>query len=160
LSRVLRAPARQGAVMKKLSLLICLLCAGCSALMQSQSLVRPPELSFVDAAPHSFTLTGCRVDVRLQAKNPNSFAINLETMDVVLYINNRKTVNTAFNNISLKANGTSPLNTTVTVPYASSGLALMGALQSGSGLNYKVVGVAHYKTPLGTIQFPLTLYKN
>lgn len=128
--------------------------------MQSQSLVRPPELSFVDAAPHSFSLTGCKVDVRLRAKNPNPFSINLETMDVLLYINDQKTVSTAFNNISLRANGTSPLNSTVTIPYVRSGLALMAALRSRSGLRYKLVGVAHYKTPLGTIQFPLTLYKN
>ena len=71
--------------------------------MQSQGLVKQPEVTFVDAVPHSFSFTGCKVDVKLQAKNPNSFNINLEKMDVLLYINEQKTASTAFNNISLKA---------------------------------------------------------
>lgn len=144
--------------MKKISL-IWVLFAGCT-LMQSQGIVKQPEVTFVDANPHSFTFTSCKVDIRLLAKNPNSFVINLDKMDVLLYINNQKTASTAFNNISLKANGTSPLNTTVTIPFSSAGMALIGALQDKSGIKYKVDGVAHYKTPLGVIKYPVTLYKN
>ncbi len=138
---------------------ICVLMAGCS-LMQSQGLVKQPEVTFVDAVPHSFSFTGCKVDVKLQAKNPNSFNINLDKMDVLLYINEQKTASTAFNNISLKAMDTSPLNTTVAIPFSTAGMALVSALQSKSAVKYKIDGVAHYKTPLGVLKFPVTLHKN
>jgi hypothetical protein len=144
--------------MKKLPLL-CMLLVGCS-LMQSGGLPRQPELIFVDAVPHSFTLTGCRVDIRLQAKNPNSFNINLDRLDVHLYINDHKTASSAFDGVSLKAKGTSPLNTTVSVSYIGAGMAVIGALRDKSGVRYAIKGVAHCNTPLGVMRFPVTLYKN
>jgi hypothetical protein len=39
-------------------------------------------------------------------------------------------------------------------------MALMGALREGSGVRYAIKGVSHYKTPLGVVRFPVTLYRN
>jgi len=129
-------------------------------MVSKQLPVKEPEVSFVDATPHSFTFTSLKVDIKLRVTNPNPIGLTIDRLDLVLYINDQKTVTAPFHNVTLKANGSSPLNTTVVVPYTAVGMSMIGALKSTSGIRYKLVGVSYVKTPLGVVEFPVTIYKN
>jgi LEA14-like dessication related protein len=131
--------------------------SGC-AMVQEQLKVRKPDVNFVNAHAHSFTLSSIMVDVKLDVTNPNPITVKADRIDLLLYINKRKTVKVMFNDINLPANKTEKLNATVKIPYKSVGTALVGVIKRGK-VTYKLDGKIFVKTPVGMLDFPVTIYE-
>ncbi len=144
--------------MRKILLIsLLLLTSGC-AMVQKQLKVRKPDVKFVNARAHSFTLSSMKVDVKLDVTNPNPITVKADRIDLLLYINKRKTVKVMFNDINLPANKTEKLNATVKIPYKSVGTAIVGVVKRGK-VTYKLEGKIFVKTPIGMLDFPVTIYE-
>lgn len=131
--------------------------SGC-AMVQEQLKVRKPTVKFVSAHAHSFTLKSMKVDINLAVTNPNPITVKADRIDLLLYINKRKTVKVMFNDINLPAEKTEKLTATVKVPYKSVGSAIVGVVKKGK-VAYKLDGRIFIKTPVGMLDFPVTIYE-
>lgn len=121
--------------------------------------VQKPTVKFVSAKPHSFTFTSMKVDIKLSVTNPNPIALKLDKLDLLLYINDKKTVKVMFSNINLPANGTEQLTSTVKIPYKQVGTAIVSIVRAKGKAQYKLDGVIYIKTPVGMLNFPVTVYE-
>lgn len=136
-----------------------LLCSigGCAALQKIPKLQKP-TFKFVSAHAHSFTLKSMKVDINLAVTNPNPITVKADRIDLLLYINKRKTVKVMFNDINLPSEKTEKLTATVKVPYKSVGSAIVGVVKKGK-VAYKLDGRIFIKTPVGMLDFPVTIYE-
>ena len=144
--------------MRKIFLISLLCLTGSCAMVQEQLKVRKPTVKFVSAHAHSFTLKSMKVDVNLAVTNPNPITVKADRIDLLLYINKRKTVKVMFNDINLPAEKTEKLNATVKIPYKSVGTAIVGVVRRGK-VAYKLDGKIFIKTPVGMLDFPVTIYE-
>jgi LEA14-like dessication related protein len=142
---------------KSLFITLIFFISGC-AMVQEQLKVQKPDVKFVNAHAHSFTLSSMMVDVKLNVTNPNPITVKADRIDLLLYINKSKTVKVMFNDINLPANKTEKLNATVKIPYKSVGTALVGVVKKGK-VTYKLEGKIFVKTPIGMLDFPVTIYE-
>jgi|GEM_PF-1457486 len=132
--------------------------SGCEMLKEKLQ-IQKPTVKFISAKPHSFTFTSMKVDIKLAVTNPNPIALKLDKLDLLLYINDKKTTTVMFTNIDLPAKGTAPLNTTVKVPYKEVGTAIVSIVRSKGKAHYKLDGIIYIKTPVGMLDFPVTVYE-
>lgn len=142
---------------KALPITLIFFMSGC-AMVQEQLKVRKPTVKFVSAHAHSFTLKSMKVDINLAVTNPNPITVKADRIDLLLYINKRKTVKVMFNDINLPAEKTEKLTATVKVPYKSVGSAIVGVVKKGK-VAYKLDGRIFIKTPVGMLDFPVTIYE-
>ncbi len=127
-------------------------------MVQEQLKVQKPTVKFVSARAHGFTLKSMKVDVNLAVTNPNPVTVKADRIDLLLYINKRKTVKVIFNDINLPAEKTEKLTATVKIPYRSMGRAIVGVIKKGK-VAYKLDGKIFIKTPIGMLDFPVTIYE-
>jgi LEA14-like dessication related protein len=142
-----------------LSVMVCLVVAGC-AFVQQRLAIKNCTFKLVNAQARNFTLTDMSVDLKLAAYNPNPINVAIDRLDLTLLINDQRTVKANFSGTTITAQQSQYLTTTVVVPYMSAGMAIIEILRKNEPVRYRLDGDIYMNTPIGMINFPVTIYES
>lgn len=137
--------------------------AGCSFL-QERLAVKNCKFSFVSARP-MLSVTDMlqrrlRVKLRIRIKNPNKGKATIDNLDLMLYLEGRKTVTASFPGVSIPAGGIRTVSSTVTVPFSAAGNAVVATVKKKGQIRYRLAGKVYVKTPLGKTSFQVDIAKS
>lgn len=135
---------------------------GCSvyqAYVQRQA-IQQAQFSFRSAMLTGVDLSGANLRITLELANPTETAIVLDRLDYTLYVNDQRAVSGyTTEQVRVPPGEARPLAFSTHLRYADVGNQLRHILQSGL-VSYRLSGVGHFDTPIGTIDYPLELFKH
>jgi len=103
-------------------------------------------------------LVGANLLVTLQLENPTETDIVLDRLEYTLFVNNIKAFDGGVKDrLTVPAKQTKPLGINLSLAYADIGSQLRGIIATGQVKSWKVQGVAHFDTPVGTIDYPINV---
>lgn len=136
--------------------------SGCSlyqAYVQRQA-IQQAQFSFKSAALMGVDLSGANLQITLELANPTEVPIVLDRLDYTLFINDQRAVaGFTTQQVRVPAQDVRPVTFTTHVRYADVGNQLRGILSRGVA-SYRLAGVGHFDTPVGTIDYPIELFNN
>lgn len=147
---------------KRLWPLPLLLLAGCSSLLN----LKTPEYSLrsITTTPRiAIPLRDSSIDFDflLEIRNPNGFALTLDQLDLDVFLNNRQVTNTVSSRpVRVPANGIGDARLSTSVDYESIRSLfneIVNAAERGE-TDYELRGKAWFQTPLGRMNFPVTVH--
>jgi LEA14-like dessication related protein len=138
------------------------LAAGCALLQQIEQRVAIKNCTFklTNAQARNFTLTDMSVDLNIAVQNPNTVTVTIDKLDLILLVNDRQTVKAFFSGQSIDPQQTKALTTTVVIPYTTVGMAIIDMLRKNEPVRYRLDGEIYLNTPIGMINFPVTIYES
>jgi hypothetical protein len=146
-------------------LLLSMAAAGCSSVAGLQ--ITNPNYVIRDIRPHvsialPLSASSIDFDFNIDVENPNRVGLRLDRIDFDLLANDSHVVSgTSTQGIRIPANGRGTVSLRTRVSYQE----LRGLFQDvadmvqGNRARYQLRGTAYYDTPLGQMQFPLTVYR-
>lgn len=142
-----------------------LLLSGCAAARAALN-IENPRYSIRDVRPRvdiAIPLSASTIDVdfAIEVDNPNSVGLRLDQIDFDLLINNVKVLqSTSQQGVNIRANQRSDVRLSTSIGYRNI-QTLWGEILDavrGERARYEIRGTAHYDTPLGRLNFPVTVY--
>jgi LEA14-like dessication related protein len=138
---------------------------GCQTLSQLD--IRNPTYRFRDIRPDvqlAIPLSSSTIDVDMMVEidNPNSVGLRLDRIDFDLFVNDRAVATSvAREGVRIPANDIGQVRLRTSIPYERLGSLFreVANVVQGGRANYEVRGTAYYDTPIGTMKFPLTVYR-
>lgn len=101
-------------------------------------------------------LVGANLLVTLNLENPTETDIVLDRLDYALSVNGMKAFDgDVKEKISVPPGQSRPLPIRVTLAYADLGTQVRGLIATGQVKSWGLKGVAHFDTPIGTIDYPI-----
>lgn len=136
--------------------------AGCSlyqAYVQRQA-IQQAQFSFKSATLMGVDLSGANLMITLELANPTDVPIVLDRLDYTLYVNDQRAVSGyTTEQVRVPPRDVRPLSFATHLRYADVGHQLRTILQRGV-VSYRLAGVGHFDTPVGTIDYPIELFAN
>lgn len=137
--------------------------AGCQTLADLN--LRNPSYRIMNVRPRvglAIPLSASRIDFDLAIgiENPNGIALRLDRMDFDLLLNGTRLVTGLTNQrIRIPAEGTGTLDLTASVGYNDLRTLFSEVVDmiQGERPRYEIRGTAYYDTPVGQIDFPVTI---
>lgn len=130
---------------------------GCAALQNLlKGAFKKPTLSFKTARLSSASLSDATVDLVYEVNNPNSFGLDLASVDYSFFVEGKQVVaGKPKKGLSLKKNGKSELVFPANVKFADIAPVVQTFLNKDKAA-YKAEGSVGIKTPIGVLNFPLS----
>ena len=100
-------------------------------------------------------------DFVIGVDNPNSVGLNLDRIDFSIFVNDNRLLDSVSNQrITIPARGLGEIRLTSRVPYRniSNIYREIADVIQGNRARYEVRGNAYYRTPVGELKFPVTVY--
>ena len=150
--------------MRKLAVVLILFTSmtGCSFL-QSRMAVKNCNFTFVDAQPilslKDIMKKQLRVDIKVNIENTNPIKVVIDKLDLLLYINGKDTLQSNFAGVEIEKGQSKVVSTQLVIPFSKVGSGIIDVIKSKGEVEYKLVGKVYIKTPIGTFNFPVTIYK-
>lgn len=142
------------------------LVSGCAALGALD--IRNPRYAMRDVRPRigiAIPLSASTIDFDfvLEVDNPNEVALRLDDVDFDLLINDRQVLQSVSRQgVRIPARGIGNVQLTTRLGYdgiRSIWNEVVDVIQ-GQRARYEIRGTAYYDTPVGRLQFPLTVYSS
>lgn len=135
---------------------------GCAVMEQIQQRLAIQNCKFrlENVRAHSFSLTDMSIDLDIGVTNPNPISVIIDKLDLMLFINDRETLNANFGGRTINTNESITLNTSLRLPYLQVGMAIVDIIKRKEKVNYKLEGGVHLNSAYGTFRFPVTIYKS
>ena len=139
--------------------------SGCSSALKNLN-IENPEYRIRDIRPRvslALPLSASSIDFDfvVEVDNPNSVAINLDQLDFDIVVNNEPIVSgVSRDRIKVPARGIGEVRLRARADYSSlKGLFREVAdMIQGERAKYELRGRAYYNTPIGRLNFPVTVY--
>lgn len=140
--------------------------AGCNTLRDLQ--IQNPEYSFRDVRPRlslALPLSASTIDfdMLVEIENPNTVGLRLDRLDFDILVDGTHVVSgVTRDRVQIPARGSGDVRLRARVGYSevrSLWRELVEAIQ-GDRAKYEVRGRVYYDTPLGRLDFPLTIYRS
>lgn len=136
---------------------------GCKTLLNIEN----PEYTIRDVRPRvsvaiPFSASTVDVDFNLEVRNPNTVGLNLDQIDFDLLINNERVLTGISNqDVRIPANGTGMVELRTRFGYENARTLFREVIDwvQGDRANYELRGTVFYDTPMGKMQFPLTVLR-
>lgn len=130
---------------------------GCAALQNLlKGAFKKPTLTFKTARLSSASLSDATVDLVYEVNNPNSFGLDLASVDYSFFVEGKQVVaGKPKKGLSLKKNGKSELVFPANVKFADIAPVVETFLNKDKAA-YKAEGSVGIKTPIGVLNFPLS----
>ena len=107
-----------------------------------------------------FSLTGMTIGLSVDITNPNKIDVVIDKMVLDLYIEDIKTVNVTFNEVTIPPKKTKTVNADLAIPYSIMGMSLIDEIKNKGRIQYRLSGIAYMNTRLGVVTYPVTISKN
>ena len=145
--------------------LAALLLSSCQTLADLN--IQNPTYSIVSIKPRvavAIPLSASTIDfdLALNVDNPNGIALRLDRMDFDLLVNGTRVVRGLTNQrIRIPAEGRGTLDLTASVGYNEISTLFRQVVDwvQGDRPDYELRGTAYYDTPIGQMNFPITVYR-
>lgn len=122
--------------------------------VRQREALRDVIVSVDDVGVGSIGLTGATLNIRLNMYNPNSITATLDRVDYQIYGNNNFIGNGNINQrIDIPPGRTEYVTTDFHLSYGGALRVIWSAIRQGD-VNWRVTGIAHFDTPLGTLNIP------
>ncbi|MCY1019186.1 LEA type 2 family protein [Pyxidicoccus sp. MSG2] len=130
---------------------------GCAALQNLlKGAFKKPTLTFKTARLSSASLSDATVDLVYEVNNPNSFGLDLASVDYSFFVEGKQVVaGKPKKGLSLKKNGKSELVFPANVKFADI-VPVVETFLNKDKAAYKAEGSVGIKTPIGVLNFPLS----
>lgn len=136
---------------------------GCKTILNIEN----PEYSIRDLRPRvsvaiPFSASTIDIDWNLEVRNPNTVGLLLDQIDFDLLVNNERVLSGISNqDLRIPANGTGMVELRTRFGYENAQNLFRGIVDAvqGNRANYELRGTVYYDTPLGRMNFPLTVYR-
>jgi LEA14-like dessication related protein len=146
---------------------VSVLMTGCSTLARGLNIVNP-TYSIRDIRPRvdiAFPLSASSIDFdfMLGVDNPNSVNLRLDRLDFNVFVNDNPIVDGYTNDrIDIPAHGYGNVPFRVRVGYSNIRdiFRQVADLVQGNRARYEVRGRAYYNTPIGQLQFPVSVFRS
>lgn len=144
-----------------------LLLSGCAA-VQSALDIENPRYSIREIRPRidiaiPLSASSIDIDFALEVDNPNRVGLRLDQIDFNLFINDSRILDSiSEQNIDIPANGRGDVRLRTRIGYQNI-RALWTEIVDvvrGQRARYELRGNAYYKTPVGRLKFPVTVYSS
>jgi LEA14-like dessication related protein len=144
-----------------------LMLSGCSQVAQALN-IENPRYSIRDIRPRvdiALPLTASTIDFDfiLGVDNPNSVGLRLDRLDFDLLVNDQHLLNsTSTQNVQIPSRGLGEVHLRSRVGYENirSIFREVADVINGNRAQYALRGTAYYNTPVGALQFPVTVSTN
>ena len=141
------------------------LLTGCAAIGSALN-IENPRYSIRDIRPRvdialPLSASSIDIDFALEVDNPNSVGLSLDQLDFNLFINDTRVLDSVSRErFKIPANGIGQVNLETRIDYQSvrSLWNEIVDIVRGQRARYELRGTAHYETPVGRLQFPVTVY--
>ena len=141
--------------------------SGCSSLGQTLN-IQNPTYSLRNLQPHvaialPLSASSIDFDFDLGVDNPNGVALNLAGINFDMLVNGNRLLSSQSNqgvNIPARGYGAVHLRSRVGYNDIRSIFQQVTDVIQGNRANYEVRGTAFFDTPVGRMQFPVTVYAN
>jgi LEA14-like dessication related protein len=141
-----------------------LLLGGCQTLLNIEN----PRYSIRDIRPRvdvALPLSASTIDIdfAVEVDNPNPVGLRLDQVDFDLLINGNHVLDTiSQQNVRIPANGIGTVQLETRIGYQNIRNIWDQILDvvRGNRARYEIRGTAHYDTPMGRLQFPVTIYSS
>lgn len=139
--------------------------SGCAALGRALN-IENPRYSIRDIRPRvdiaiPLSASSIDIDFALEVDNPNSVGLSLDQLDFNLFINDTRVLDSVSRErFRIPANGIGQVNLQTRIGYQNirSLWTEIVDIVRGQRARYELRGTAHYETPVGRLQFPVTVY--
>ena len=144
-----------------------MLLSGCAAARAALN-IENPRYSIRDIRPRidiaiPLSASSIDVDFAIEVDNPNSVGLRLDEIDFDLFINDQRILDSVSQQrIAIPANGRGDIQLRTRIGYQNV-RALWGEVLDairGERARYEIRGTAFYNTPLGSLQFPVSVYSS
>ncbi|HEX8409136.1 MAG TPA: LEA type 2 family protein [Thermoanaerobaculia bacterium] len=144
---------------------LALLLSGCAALGRALN-IENPRYSIRDIRPRvdialPLSASSIDIDFALEVDNPNSVGLSLSQLDFNLLINDTRVLDSVSRDqFRIPANGVGQVNLQTRIGYQNIRTLWNEVVDivRGQRARYELRGTAHYDTPVGRLQFPVTVY--
>ncbi|HEX7151945.1 MAG TPA: LEA type 2 family protein [Thermoanaerobaculia bacterium] len=144
-----------------------LLLSGCGAVKQALN-IENPRYSIRDIRPRvdialPLSASSIDIDFAIEVDNPNSVGLRLDEIDFNLYVNENRVLDSiSSQNIEIPANRTGLVNLRTRIGYQQVGSLFRAVADAitGNRAKYEIRGDAYYRTPLGRLKFPVTVFSS
>lgn len=144
---------------------LALLLSGCAALGRALN-IENPRYSIRDIRPRvdialPLSASSIDIDFALEVDNPNSVGLSLSQLDFNLLINDTRVLDSVSREqFRIPANGVGQVNLQTRIGYQNIRTLWNEIVDivRGQRARYELRGTAHYDTPVGRLQFPVTVY--
>ena len=152
--------------MKRLSLLLTVLCLGCGSLNRTLNIVNP-TYSLRDIRPHvaiALPLSASSIDLDFDVgvDNPNTVGLRLDRLDFDVLVNDNPLLTQVSTpqgvHIPARGNGQVHLKTRIGYNNIRNIWTQITDVINGNRATYQLRGNAYYDTPIGPMRFPVTVY--
>lgn len=146
--------------------LITVVVSGCSTLASLN--IQNPRYSLRGIRPHidiALPLSASSIDFDLTVgvENPNAVALRLDRLDFSLFVNDARLLDSMTNQrINIPANGSGDVHLRARVGYQnirSLWSEVVNVIRGDRG-RYELRGDAYFRTPIGQMKFPVTVYSS
>lgn len=141
------------------------LLAGCSAAQQALNIENPRyTIRDLQARPRiaiPLNQSSIDFDFVISVDNPNTVGLNLDRIDFSVFVNENRLLDSMSNQrITIPARGVGDIRLTSRVPYSniSNIFREVADVIQGNRARYEIRGNAYYRTPIGEMKFPVTVY--
>lgn len=129
--------------------------------------IRNPDYSIVGVQPEiniGIPLSASTIDfdIVVEIDNPNGVGLNLDQIDFSLLVDGRRVADgVTTREVRIPANGSATVPIRTTVGYREIRAIFDEVVQAirGEETRYGVEGQAHYRTPIGRMSFPFSVYR-
>ena len=128
--------------------------------MRQRMAIKNCQFDLINARIQSFSTLNMLVDIEIQVVNPNPITVIMDQLNLLLYINDRRTLTTAFRGTRIQPGDTHVLTTTMRIPYLRVGFAIVDILKNKRGVTYRLDGHVLLNSGFGTFRFPVNIYKS
>ena len=139
--------------------------SGCAAVGRALN-IENPRYSIRDIRPRvdialPLSASSIDIDFNLEVDNPNSVGLDLDQLDFDLFINSNRVLDSTSRErfrIPAKGVGLVRLQTEIRYQDVRNIWSEVVDIVRGQRARYELRGTAHYDTPVGRLQFPVTVY--
>jgi LEA14-like dessication related protein len=147
--------------------LLTVLLSGCSAVKQALN-IENPRYSIRDIRPRvdialPLSASSIDIDFAIEVDNPNSVGLRLDEIDFNLFVNDNRVLDSiSSQNIDIPANRIGMVNLRTRIGYQQVGSLFRAVADAitGNRAKYEIRGNAYYRTPVGRLKFPVTVYSS
>jgi LEA14-like dessication related protein len=100
------------------------------------------------------------IGLSVNITNPNKIDAVIDKMVLDLYIEDVKTVNVMFNEVTIPPKKTKTVNADVAIPYSIMGISVIDEMKNKEKIQYRLAGIAYMNTRLGVVKYPVTISKD
>lgn len=141
--------------------------SGCAAVRSALD-IENPRYSFRNIRPRvdialPLSASSIDIDFDVEVDNPNRVGLQLDQLDFNLFINDTRVLDSVSRqNLNIPANGVGnvALRTRIGYQNVKNLWNEMVDIVRGERARYELRGTAYYGTPVGRLQFPVTVYSS